>query len=267
MHRIAIGFIVLLLFGTTVQTFASQATIIHDPQAISLLQQSLAAMSNGVAVSDVSLTGTATRTAGSDQQSGQVTLEAKGIQESKISLSLSGYSFTEVRNFANGAPSGSYVGTDGVVHTTAQQNCFGDAAWFFPLLSSSALAGGNSGMNLSYIGQETFNGAAVQHVEIWQSASSPDVSAVKAIGHLSTVDLYLDAATTLPIAVRSTTHPADDASKDFAIEIRFSNYQLTNGVLIPFHVQKFLNGGLVLDLTISSAVLNSGIPDTDFILQ
>jgi hypothetical protein len=236
-------------------------------QAISLLKNASAAMSNGTAVSDISLSGSATRIAGSDQESGQVSFEAKGTQESKIVLSLTGYTYTEVRSFANGAAVGSYVGPDGVVHATAFHNCFADAAWFFPLLSSDAFAVSNPDLNAAYIGQETFNGSTVQHVATWQSVSSPDSSAALGIAHLTTMDWYLDATTSIPIGLRFTTHPADDASKDFAVEIRFSNYQLLNGVLVPFRVQKFLNGGLVLDLMISSAVVNSGISDSDFTLQ
>jgi hypothetical protein len=89
---------------------------------------------------------------------------------------------------------------------------------------------------------------------------------MKAIAHLSAMDWYLDSATSLPVAVRFTTHPPNDYSLDLSVEVRFSNYQQTNGILVPLHVQKFLNGGLVLDLTFTSATLNSGIFDTDFTL-
>ena len=261
---------VVLLFlsiGAAAQTLTSQSRPVRDSQGLSLLRQSVTAMSNGGSVSDITLTGTATRIAGSDQQSGQLVLKAKGTLESKIALSLSGYTFSEVRNYVNGSGAGSYVGPDGILHVTAQQNCFIDPAWFSPMLSSLASAVSSPGINVSYLGTATLNGSAVQHVATWQSISSPDSSAALAIAHLSTMDWYLDASTSLPIAVRFTTHPADDASKDFAVEVRFSAYQPTNGVLIPFHVQKFLNGGLVLDLTISSAVLNSGLSDSDFTLQ
>jgi len=263
MH-LAIAFILMVWLGAASQISTSQGGVVRDPEAVSLLQKSVTAMSNGVAISDVSLSGTATRIAGSDQQSGQVALEAKGSQESRITLSLSGYTFTEVRNFANGSAAGSFTGPGGIVHTTALHNCFTDSAWFFPLLSSLGFALNNSTLNVVYIGKETLNGNAVLHVAIWQSVSSPDASAAIAIAHLSTMDWYLDPVALTPVAAHFAVHPTDDASKDFAVEIRFSNYQVTNGVLVPLHVQKFLNGGLVLELTISSAVLNSGLPDTDF---
>src|SRR5215470_11040618 len=106
MHRLAMAFVFLVSLGAAAQVSTSQGTVVRDPQAISVLQKSVTAMSNGVAISDVSLSGTATRIAGSEQESGQVILEAKGTQESKISVSLSGYTFTEVRSFASGAAVG-----------------------------------------------------------------------------------------------------------------------------------------------------------------
>ena len=267
MHRLAVVFVPLLSLGVAAQTLTTQSAIVRDVEAVSLLRQSLAAMTNGVPVSDVALSGTATRIAGSDQESGQAALEAKGTQESRVSLSLSNYALTEARNFVDGAPEGTYAGSDGIAHQLAQHNCFTDAAWFFPALPS--LASGLSGQSadVSYIGQETLYGRAVQHVTVWQSASSPDVAAVKAIAHLSAIDWYLDSASAMPIAVRFTAHPPENSSADMAVEVRFSNYQQVNGILLPFHIEKFLNGGLVLDLTIGSATINSGLPDSDFILQ
>jgi hypothetical protein len=255
--------VVLSIFLTASLAFGQTASA-SSPQAVSLLQQSLAAMTNGVSVSDVTLSGTVTRIVGTDDASGQAVLEAKGTQESKLSLSLSGSDYSEVRNFTAGAATGSYSGPDGVVHAQAFHNCFTDAAWFFPPLSSIASALGNASANTSYVGQETVNGLAVQHVRLWLSVSSPDTAAVTAIAHLSAIDWYLDSTSALPLVVRFTTHPPDNSSVDIPVEIRFAQYQRANGVLLPFHIQKLFNGGLMLDLTISSATINSGLPDSDF---
>jgi hypothetical protein len=266
MHRVVLLFMVLL-FGCWAVAQTSPTAANRDPQAIAILQQSLTHMTNGVPIADVILSGTATRIVGPDQYSGQVALEAKGTQESKISLSLSGFSFTEVRSFANGAATGSYIaGSATAAQPLAPHNCFTDPAWFFPALSSITDALGNTGTNVSYVGQQTLGGSSVDHILIWQSVSSPSAAAVKAIAHLSAMDWYLDSASALPVAVRFTTHPPNDYSLDLSVEVRFSNYQQTNGILVPLHVQKFLNGGLVLDLTFTSATLNSGISDTDFTL-
>ena len=55
-----------------------------------------------------------------------------------------------------------------------------------------------------------------------------------------------------------------DAGTDIAAEVRFSDYRLVSGIRVPFHVQEFLNGGLVLDILISNVTVNPGLQDTDF---
>jgi hypothetical protein len=260
------------VFSASILASAQQSTLTsvpppmvkQDPQAVSLIQQSLAAMTKGVPVTDATLSGSATRIAGSDQESGEVVLQAKGTQESKVALTLSNSVYTEVRNFQGGAPEGSYAGLDGVVYPLAQHNCFTGAAWFLPPLSTLGSAIGNTGADLSYIGQEALDGVAVQHLRVWLSISSPDAAAVQAIAHLSSTDIYLDSTTDLPVAMAFTTHPADNSSIDIAVEIRFSNYQQVSGILLPLHIQKFLNGSLNIDLTISSVTINSGLPDSNF---
>jgi len=246
-------------------TTSSPAT--SDPQAVALLQESLTALTGGVAVSDVTLTGSAHRIAGSDEELGQFTLEAKGTQESKVALTLSASTYAEVRNVSEDSPEGSFASSNGTVYPLAQHNCFTDSAWFFPPLSSLSSALSNPGENVAYVGQETLDGTAVQHVRVWLTVQSPDAVAVKLIAHLSTVDWYLDASSLLPVAERFTTHPADNASVDLSIEIRFSNYQRTDGVLVPLHIQKFLNGGLTLDLNVTSVSMNTAPSDSDFQLQ
>jgi hypothetical protein len=262
------------VFSASILASAQQSTatvvlppvVQRDPQAVSLLQQSLALMTKGVPVTDATLSGSATRTAGSDQESGEVVLQAKGTQESKVALRLSNSTYTEVRNFQDGAPEGSYAGSDSVVYPLAQHNCFTGAAWFLPPLSDLASVIGNPSANISYVGQETWDGVTVQHLRFWLPVSSPDSAAVQAIAHLSTTEVYLDFTTDLPVAMTFATHPADNSSVDMPVEIRFSNYQQASGILLPWHIQKFVNDSLNLDLTVSSVTINSGLSDSNFIL-
>jgi len=78
------------------------------------------------------------------------------------------------------------------------------------------------------------------------------------------MDIFFDATTLLPAALTLNTHPDNDAGLDIRIEIRFSDYRVVNGVQTPFHVQKYLNNGLVLDLQISTVSLNTGLSAAAF---
>jgi len=79
--------------------------------------------------------------------------------------------------------------------------------------------------------------------------------------------MYLDSASLLPVAITFNVHPDVDAGTDVAAEVRFSDYRLVSGIRVPFHVQEFLNGGLVLDLEFQTVTLNTGLSPSAFSLQ
>ncbi len=235
----------------------------RDPQAVILASRALLALTGGAPVNDVILTGAATRIAGSTHETGSVTLKAKGTQESRIDLALSSGGRTQIRNQAPGYPKGAWSGPEGISHPISLHNCLTDAAWFFPPLSSlAALA--SPDLALAYLGQETRQGISVQHLRFWRQVSTRSTNAMQLIHRLSTVDMYLDSASLLPVAITFNLHPDVDAGTDVAAEVRFSDYRLVSGIRVPFHVQEFLNGGLVLDILISNVTVNPGLQDTDF---
>ena len=85
--------------------------------------------------------------------------------------------------------------------------------------------------------------------------------------HLTQTEIFLDATTYLLVAIAFNTHPDNNALLDIPVEFRFSDYRPVSGAQIPFHVQKFLNNSLLLDLQFSSATLNSGLSATIFQVQ
>ncbi len=56
----------LLILVSSHFLFAQNQVPVSDPQAVALAQQSIAALTNGIAVNDITLTGNATWIAGSD---------------------------------------------------------------------------------------------------------------------------------------------------------------------------------------------------------
>ena len=235
-------------------------------QAATFLTQSAAALQGTTAVTDVTLMGTAQRIVGSDDQSGSVTLKATATGGSRVDLNLSSGMYSEVRN-ASAVPSvGSWSGPDGVAHPIVQHNLWTDAGWFFPVFP---VAHGSqpTAYAASYIGQETLDESlSVQHVSIRQLPLDA-TSAASVFQHLSQEELYLDSTTLLPVAIAFSVHPDDNTMFDIPVEIRFSDYRSTNGVQVPFHIQKFLNNTLQLDLQIQTVTLNSGLASSTFSVQ
>jgi hypothetical protein len=241
---------------------SAQSAPPSDPQAVTMAAQSVAALTGGSAISDVALSGTVAWMVGSDQQTGTATLMAKGFAESRVDLNLSGGTRSEIRN-ANGNPNeGNWIGSDGVVHTIALHNCFTDASWFFPALSTLAASGGNSSVVLSYIGLENLQQVSVQHIHAYTyDPHLPDAQ------QLSAIDFYLDQQTLLPVIVTFNEHADEDASINIAVEIMFSDYRNVSGATIPFRTQRYVNNNLMLDVQLTSATLNSGISDSQFAVQ
>ena len=114
MARCVFGVPLILLL---VSLASAQNAPQSDLQALALAAQAMAALTNGVAVSDVTLNGNATWIAGSDNETGSATLVAKGTSESRIELGLSaGAKKTEIRNDTASPHQGQSVMPDGTTH-------------------------------------------------------------------------------------------------------------------------------------------------------
>jgi hypothetical protein len=225
-----------------------------DPRALAFAAQSITALTGGTQVNDVTLTGNATMTIGSNVGSGTATFSAKGRYESRIDLNLDNGQRTEIRNSTSG-PLAEWIGSDGNSHLFAQQNCLTDAVWFYPTFSSLASAN-DPNQTLSYIGLETLNGTSVQHLHsVWTGQQ------------LTSMDFYLDATTLLPVATDFSAHPDTDPNTNIAVQILFSSFGNQNGIQIPYHIQEIFNGNLLLDFTATTATVNSGLQDSLFAIQ
>jgi len=239
---------------------AQTAVRASDPQALTLAWRSITALTGGHPVSDMTLTGNATWTVG-DPETGTVALRALGSGESRVDLTLSGGTRTEIRDASAGVPQGKWTAQDGTSGMFASHNTLTDAVWFFPALGSLA-AGPN--IVLTYIGQESRNGQSVQHLRSSVFQPAPAVGAGPTEQQLSTMDFYLDAATLLPAAEVFNSHPDNDATVDIAVEIDYSDYQPIAGTQVPMHIQRSMSGSPILDITVTSAVVNSGLSLSEF---
>ncbi|HXX43308.1 MAG TPA: hypothetical protein VEJ38_01170 [Candidatus Acidoferrales bacterium] len=275
----------------TTSTSSPPAT--SDPQAVALVQKALTALTGGASISDVTLTGTAERIAGSDDETGTATLMATSAGDSKVALGFPSGDRTEIRNHSavplpGGFPAlppnlqvtpvaqatGSWSGPDGTKHPIANHNAMTDATWFFPALTLARIA--SSSYVLSYIGPESIEGQSALHISVSQQfpqlANSTDsatagMSVSSLMQHLSQIDIYFDPRTALPLALAFNQHPDGNALTDIPVRIQFSNYANSGGMVVPLHVQKLLNNSLVLDLQFTNATFNSGLSSSSFQLQ
>jgi hypothetical protein len=251
---------VYLCFVLVLSTSAQQP-VASSVQAPALLQSALAALAGANPVTDVTLSGTAHYIAGSDDETGTATLKAI-VGASRIDLNLSSGPRSEVWNNLSGSPVGTWSGPDAVFHPISFHNLLLiDPAWFFPAFPISR--GLATRYAATYVGHEIRNVQAVEHLSVVQQIIAPTQDATL-LQHLSQIDFYLDSSTLLPAALTFNIHPDDNQLLDIPIEVGFSDYRSVSGAQVPFHVQKFLNNGLILDLQFQSAILNSGLSASAF---
>jgi hypothetical protein len=68
----------------------------------------------------------------------------------------------------------------------------------------------------------------------------------------------------LPVAVAFNRHPDDNPGVNISVEVQFLDYRPVNGVQVPFHIGKLLQGTLTLDLSVTSVAVNSGVSPSTF---
>lgn len=215
------------------------------------------ALNGKIVLNDVTLTGSAEWIAGSDDETGSCTYKATGVAN-RLDLAFSSGTRSEIRSNTSGAPSGNWIGTDGVSHPMQYHNLLTDPGWFPSFVLGNLLSSSN--IVLTYIGQENRNGASVLHLTATaQPVTNLAANTSAMLQHLSQVDIYLDPSTNLPVSYMFSSHPDSNAMFDIPTEIRYSNYQSVSGLQIPFHIQKYINNTLALDLQIQNASLNTGV--------
>jgi hypothetical protein len=120
------------------------------------------------------------------------------------------------------------------------------------------------GMSMVLVGNESLDGVATIHLSVFRQFPNQSLEMANQLQRLSQIEVYLDQTTYLPVALTFNVHPDADAHLDIPIEIRYSDFQQVSGVETPFHIEKFINNSLLLDLTIQSAVVNSGVSASTF---
>ncbi len=255
-RRFAVLILLLLTSPFSARCFAQAPTSIAPTTAGAVLSGASQAFSKGVPVHGVTLTGTANWIVGSDNENGNATLVANADGSYQITLELGQSSRAETQTaFAVGQQC-TWTGSDGVVHVTATHNCMLPVAWFLPQV---ALLGNQQPQGVATILASNSSSGQNPGLDLRQQQTAPTTftaDAATLFTHLTTVDIYYDPTTYLPISLSYTIHPDANASVDIPVRVQFSNYQTIYGITVPFRIQRYVNGVVALDITISGASLS-----------
>jgi len=203
-------------------------------------------------ISTLQMSGTVTRTYGSDQQAGTVVLQAAASGQSTVNLTLAKGTLAETQSAATPYEGQcSQIGFDGVARDSAAHNCWRGTVWFLPQITLQAGVGWTDNIGSAVLAPD---GTTDIHYSR-SPAGTMSAGAAAVVARLSTFDLKIDAAGH-PVSLKFNAHPDDNPEIDIPTQIQFSDYRLVSGASVPFHIQKFINNGLVLDLQISNVQIN-----------
>jgi hypothetical protein len=142
MARCVFGAPLVLLLASVAST---QTPPQSDPKAVAFATQSIAALTNGTATADVTLSGNAIWTTGTNTESGTSTAYGKTNMESRLDSTLSGGNRRELRNSARGCPQSAWINASGQSSPSAPQNCWTDVLHPRDNLHSPELFGTSAG--------------------------------------------------------------------------------------------------------------------------
>lgn len=245
------------LLGALPVLAKSATPIVADAQAISVLQASVKIM--GGLPTDSVATGSVQIAAGSQSSQGTVRILTKGFSESFVQLTTPDMTRTTI--YANGQAS-SIVGS--TTDPLSLELAVTSQAAEFPLPLLVALLS-NPDTSIQYMGLETSTGASLQHIRTWNSfASQPNFADLSSF---STRDIWIDASSGLPQRISYTRRPAHGAVAWVAVDVFYSNYQNSEGMLYPSAIQESRNGTPWATIAIQNVSLNTGLTDSDFPIQ
>jgi len=240
------------------QASTSTTPIPRDARAVLLLRQAASAMA-AVPPSDSTATGNVTIVAGSSTTNGTVTIQTKGSSESSIQFQVPTDPWKVV--FASGQANKVETSQTTVytVELAASSQCL-----YFPLPYLLGILN-NPDYSIQYVGQETLNGAAVNHLVVQNTFNS--ATGFQFLASFTTADIWIDASTLLPAKIAMIRRDGGGSRPKIPISVAYSNYKSVSGVLYPFTIQEYITETLWATTTIQSVSFNTGLTDASFTIQ
>lgn len=263
-------FLFLLAFGFCFLPVAfSQDPPLRDPQAIAILQQSFAKMGGRVPTDSVA-TGKVQLMEGSTTEIGVFRVLTRGLEqtaefietpESKRSLVYSRSRAKQeiMRTLAAQEPERAKP----AVPSSMESAVTSQSAIFPLVLFGAALA--DMETVYEYVGLESIEGSSVHHVRYWKTfASKPKLLP---LASLSARDVWIDVKTGLPVRISFERRSARGAAPGLLVSVAFTDYRHLGAVLYPFQVNITMNGTPWATITVDRVSLNTGLPDSDFVVD
>lgn len=228
--------------------FLTASPALAQTDASALISEVFNAFSRGTYVRSVQLTGSATWYAGTEEDSGSITLTADADGAASMSLQMSRWSRLEQQTAFGDDRICTWTATDNVSHPLQNSSCWIAVNWVLPQ------AYFQPGHIPSDIGVETFSvesGLLGLRSQAIVGPIGTSAAVTTAIQQASAADLTLDALTARPVTLSFNLPSSNGSSAPVRTEIRYSNYKQMAGLMLATHIERYINGSLqmTIDLT------------------
>ncbi len=231
----------------------------RDPQAISILRNTLAAMGgqSAASIQDTLVIATTTPPVDRGGSPVAVTIKTKGMNMIRADSTGSGNNDSVIYNKGRELHSSSNGWS-----TTNSANAEHKRIEHLPaLMLAYELA--RSDFSVSYIGQETLNGRSIHHLSLAR-VSTTGTGVDDILTKNSRLDLFIDSQTFLIAKISFLYLATNDWRRGYPMEIYYDDYRTVNGLLVPFHQRYVYDGQPAGEMQFTSMVVNQGASDSDF---
>jgi hypothetical protein len=123
----------------------------------------------------------------------------------------------------------------------------------------------NPDFSIQYIGPETLGGSAVRHIRATNTFNASP--SFQFLSPFTVREIWLDASTNLPAMVSFDRRDGGGATPKILVTVAYSKFETTNGLTYPQQIQESINGTVWETITLQSVTLNTGLTDSDFVVE
>lgn len=233
----------------------------RDAQAISLLQQCLAAMGGAQALllQDSVAIGQA-QTFLPDGSTVTLPIVKKSKGTKMVRTELQRPEGTRIR-IVNGGEGG-IRNPDGTIRKLFSNNTVTERIEHIPALSILS-EWQSSKIELHYVGADALNGNPVQVVSV-SFVPTSDPQWADFYRSMTQTLFYIDQATGFVSKIQYQNFAEGDSNVSEKVEVFFSDYRSVSGIQFPFKQASYADGHLRSTLTFSTVTFNTGLTDAEF---
>jgi hypothetical protein len=215
-----------------------------------------AAQSGGKAISSINLSATAEWAAGSLQENGIAQLRANVDGSTTVALSVGQASRTETYSKDESSRSCQRADAAGKGYAIGGLNCVAATPWFAPILVTQAALNRTDLFTASDDGEISKDGTTYHQISLTRSFTGTSDASSKSIQQSTKITILYDPQTLLPSILEYSIHPDGNDLRSIGVRVVFSDYRSVSGLMLPFHIDKYVNHSLQLTLSVSNAVAN-----------